>query len=245
MQTRRHGLRALAAALALAGLAAAAGCGSRPAPGRADASYEGNLERGEVALRLGQLEDAQDAYRSALALRPGEPRALAGLARTLLAEGDVEAALGVMDQLDNRDPQRLERQLGEQHRRALFLAAQGRLGGGDSAGALRALDRLEDLDPSHPGLRVLRAEALVAESGRLQVAGRSAEAAALLHQAVGAEAADEDLAFDLAATLVEHGRLDTAISVLSDALLRHPDEARLRALMDRALRIRYPRGFAD
>jgi Flp pilus assembly protein TadD len=245
VETRRHGLRGLAAVLVLAGLAAAAGCGGRPSRGRADDSYQGDLERGEVALSLGQLEDAHDAYSAALALRPGEPRALAGLARTLLAEGDAEAALVVMDQLEHRDPRRLERELGEKRRRALFLAAQGRLARGDSAGALRALDRLAALDPSHPGLRALRTDALVAESGHLQVAGRGQEAAALLREAVGADTAQADLAFALATSLVERGRLDTAISVLSDALLRHPDEARLQALMDRALRIRYPRGFAD
>jgi hypothetical protein len=33
--------------------------------------------------------------------------------------------------------------------------------------------------------------------------------------------------------------------VLSDALLRHPDEPRLQVLMERALRIRYPKGLAD
>jgi hypothetical protein len=37
--------------------------------------------------------------------------------------------------------------------------------------------------------------------------------------------------------------VDTAISVLSDALLRHPEDRRVQALMDRALEIRYPNGL--
>ncbi len=75
------------------------------------------------------------------------------------------------------------------------------------------------------------------------VARHSATASALLREVVGPEAADGDLAFALAVSLVQRGRLDTAISVLSDALLRHPGQPRLRALMDRALRIRYPNGL--
>ena len=39
---------------------------------------------------------------------------------------------------------------------------------------------------------------------------------------------------------IERGQTDRAISVLSDALLRHPGDRELQALMDRALEIRYP-----
>jgi predicted Zn-dependent protease len=147
--------------------------------------------------------------------------------------------------LEREDPGRLEKGAGAELDRALFLAAGSRLRLGDSAGSLRLLRRLDGLDPGHPGLQPLLVDCLVAESGRLEVAGRSQEAASLLREAVGADAADGDLAFALAVSLMERGGLDNAISVLSDALLRHPDDPRLGALMERALRIRYPRGLAD
>lgn len=238
MATRRR-LRALAALAALA-------CAAGPAGQDVDAAVARDIDRGEVALSLGQVEDAADAYRSALLLRPADGRALAGLARTELAQGRPESALQLIDRLERRDPRAVERELGPERRQALFEVAQLRLRRDDPAGALRLLDRLEVLDPGHPGLRALQLDALVAESGRLQLAGRSQEARALLRKAVGVDPPDEsDLALSLARSLVEQGRLDTAISVLSDALLRDPDDARMRALMDGALRIRYPNGFTD
>lgn len=235
---------ALLVAALVAALAGSAGCGLHRSPG-VQATYERDLERGHVALRMGQREDAADAYRAALALHPGDPRALEGLARAQLALGEGEAALDTLVRLESEAPGRVEASAGRELRAALFLVAERRLRLGDSAGSLRLLRRLEGLDPGHPGLQRLLVDCRVAESGRLRVAGRSQEADALLREAVGTDAADGDLSFTLAVSLMERGHLDTTISVLSDALLRHPDEQRLQALMERALRIRYPRGFAD
>jgi Flp pilus assembly protein TadD len=90
------------------------------------------------------------------------------------------------------------------------------------------------------GLRDLRFRALIAESGRLQVAGREDEAAALYREAMGGNPAAGNGVADLAAQLLENGQTNTAISILSDALMRSPDDPRLVSLMDRALEIRYP-----
>lgn len=231
-------LRALAA---LAGLA----CAPTPPGQDVDAAVERDLDRGEVALSLGQFEDAVDAYRAALELRPAEHRALVGLARIELAQGDAEAALQTIDRLERLNPGAAERELGRERRQALFSLAWSRLRRGDSVGALLLVERLTALDPDRSGLSALRVEVLVAESGRLQLAGRSEEARARLREATGIDASGDELVLALAHSLIERGRTDTAISVLSDALLRHPDETRLRALMDRALRIRYPNGFTD
>jgi predicted Zn-dependent protease len=125
------------------------------------------------------------------------------------------------------------------------MLAELRLEQGDYAGSLRLLRGLRAAEQVSPRHDTLFVEALVAESGRLQVAGRSQQAAALLEEALGADADSGNLEYALASTLVERGRLDAAISILSDALLRHPDDERLAALMDRALRIRYPRGLPD
>lgn len=226
---------ALAAILALC-----AGCAGHQ---RARAAYERDLERGAVALTMGQPEDAVDAYRAALALRPDDPEALEGLARAQLARGQPQAALETFIRLENADPGRVAERSAPELRQAQLMLAETRLEQGDYAGCLRLLRALRSTGQASPRLDTLFVEALVAESGRLQVAGRSQEAAALLKEAVGADAAPGNLEHALASTLVERGRLDAAISVLSDALLRHPDDPRLAALMDRALRIRYPRGL--
>ena len=95
-----------------------------------------------------------------------------------------------------------------------------------SARALELIDRLERLDPDHSGLEALRIQALIAEGGRLQVAGRPEEAELLFRAALGSEAAGADAMLGLAKTLMESGRVNTAISVLSDALLRYPEDHR-------------------
>jgi predicted Zn-dependent protease len=44
----------------------------------------------------------------------------------------------------------------------------------------------------------------------------------------------------LAQVLIERGRVDEAIRLLSDASVRHPQDGRIEELMDRAIEIRYP-----
>jgi predicted Zn-dependent protease len=205
--------------------------------------YARNLESGGAALEQGQPEDAADAYRAALDLRPDSAPALLGLARTHLALGEGEQALAVLARLEREHPGFQAERAGAELRRALFAAAEERLRRGDSAGALRVLGRLAELEPGYPGREALEREALLAEAGRLRVAGRLEEAQALLRELRSGTQQDPDLA--LAAALLEGGRVDTAISILSDALTRRPGDARLRALMARALRIRYPNGLFD
>jgi tetratricopeptide (TPR) repeat protein len=205
--------------------------------------YEVEFERGEVALRVGNPEDAADAYRRALAFRRDEPEGLHGLARSYLAQGDGESALGVLARLERADSDYFRERASTDYHFALYQAAENRLRRGHSASALELLRRLERLDPEHSGVEALRTQALIAEGGRLQVAGRSEEAEVLFRQALGSGAAGADATLGLAKTLIESGRVDTAISMLSDALLRHPGDRRLQALMDRALGIRYPDGL--
>jgi predicted Zn-dependent protease len=205
--------------------------------------YQVELERAEVALRVGEPEDAVDAYRRALAHRSDDPEGLHGLARSYVAQGDGESALGVFARLERADPDYFHEQATTDYHFAIYQAARNRLRRGDSARALELVRRLERLDPDHSGLEALRAQALIAEGGRLQVAGRPEEAEVLFREALGSDAAGADATLGLAETLMESGRVNTAISVLSDALLRHPNDRRVQALMDRALAIRYPNGL--
>jgi len=205
--------------------------------------YEVELERGEVALSVGDSQDAADAYRRALAYRRDEPEGLIGLARSYVAQEDWESALGVFAQLERADPDYFREQAATDYHFALYQAARSRLARGDSASALELVRRLERLDPGHSGVEELRTQALIAEGGRLQVAGRPVEADALFREALGGDAAGLDATLGLVETLLESGRVDTAISVLSDALLRHPEDRRVQTLLDRALEIRYPDGL--
>jgi Flp pilus assembly protein TadD len=207
--------------------------------------FESERERGDVALRVGDFYDATDAYQRALRYRPEDPEALHGLAVSYLGRGDGENALEVFSILRQVDPDWFEQHAGTDYHFALYQAAKTRLSRGDSGMALDLLRRLRERDPDHPGLKELTTQALIEEGGRLQVAGRSEEAAALYERAVGSRTSRADTAARLAESLIETGRVGTAISVLSDALLRHPDDPRLQALMDRALRIRYPEELPD
>jgi len=210
-------------------------CGSSP---RADLARE----RGDVALRVGDIADAADAYREALAADPRDPEALLGMARCHVALGNGEAALGVFERLATVDPAFFETKAATDYHFALYQSAKQALRQGDSALALRRVRRLRGLDPDHGGLEELETDALILEGGRLQVAGRPEAAEALYREAMGqgSPEASRAGAAALARALLDRGQYDRAISVLSDALLRHPDDPDLRALMDGALEIRYP-----
>jgi predicted Zn-dependent protease len=199
-----------------------------------------DLERAERALAAGEAEDAADAFRNALAFHPESSEALHGLARSYAARGDGESALLVFSELKRVDASYFRDRAAADHQFALYQAARSRLWRGDPAGALEALRQLRALDPDHPGLRDLMPRVLIAEGGRLQVVGRGEEAEALFREATGERSSGADRVVVLAEKLVETGLTDTAITVLSDALLRNPNDERLISLMDRALEIRYP-----
>lgn len=227
-----------AAVLVLAWLAA--GCAGPP-------PHAIETERGDVALRLGELEDAADAYSRALVYRSEDPAALLGLARCRLAQGEPEAALDLLARLHASDAAYFADQAASDYRTALYEAARQSLRRGDPSRALARIRSLQRIDPGHPGLAALQAEALLAEGARLELAGRREEAEAAFRKALGSRASGPGAALAQAQALLEAGRIDAAISILSDALLRHPGEPRLEWLMDRALRIRYPNrmGGAD
>lgn len=197
------------------------------------------LQRGELALAAGEVEDAADAFQSALALEPGNPRALLGLARSHLARSDGEAALVVFAELRSIAPAYFAAQAAADYELALEQAARSRLWRGDPAGSLRLIALLDPASAAKPGVRALRTRAQLVEAGRLQVAGRDREAAALYRQATGAEPGS-DPAAPLAEALIAEGEIDTAISLLSDAARRAPGDPRVAVLLRRALEIRYP-----
>jgi len=199
-----------------------------------------DLERGEAALASGEAEDAADAFRSALAVDPASSRALHGLARSEIARGDGESALATLTELEALDAGYFRSRAAEDQRIALEQAAAARLWRGDPAGALGLLDQLAPIEPARTGLFALRARALIAEAGRLQVVGRRDEAYALYCRATGEAPSRSEVVAALAERLHDYGYTDIAITVLSDELRRKPGDSRLVGLMDRILEIRYP-----
>lgn len=214
-------------------------CASRSSS-EVEGEYRTFLNDGHLALRAGDPEDAEDAYRRALALRPDSPAGLHGLARTHAARGDGRAALTLLMRLEEQDPEYFRSHAQADIRFALYQAAKQYLWEGNSSRALELVKRLEQLDPEHGGLDELRSEAQVREAARLYVGGRFPEAEFLIGALVGRPVAGAEAARLLAEVLIERQRTALAISVLSDALVRHPQELRLQRLMDRALEIRYP-----
>jgi len=209
------------------------GCASVP-------STAPDIERAEAALAAGAADDAADAFQSALAVDPGSLRALHGLARSYIAQGDGDSALATLSELAALDDRYFRDRAAADHRIALEQAAAARLWRGDPAGALELLDQLGPGVRERPGLRDLQQRARVAEAGRLQVLGRRQEAWALYCRPPGAAPGGACSIAGLASQLHEYGYTDTAITVLSDELRRRPGDRRLRELMDRMLEIRYP-----
>ena len=225
---RRLSLRG-AGPLALAAALACAGAGS----------YDAALRRGEMALAVGDAEHAEGAYREALSARPRDPGALLGLARTYMAREDHEAALEIFAGLELAAPGVFAEARAD-HLLALERAAAGRLERGDPAGALRLLRRLADRDPGRAGIDLRLREAMLAEGGRLLLAGRPDAAEELFLEVLEDQPDAVEAILGLAQALLERGRVDEAIRLLSDASVRHPEDARIEDLMDRAIEIRYP-----
>ena len=160
--------------------------------------------RGEVLLRLKQdPASAQEEYRKAIALRPGDPELLARLGEAQLATGDTEAAKQSAQAALAIDPHRPEAL-----RTLAFLAMSNR-----------------EYDQALPWLRQLAAESpddrkVQVELGRaLAQTGESAEALRYLAPALGAGYPDEKGALHAleARVLRDLGREEEAAKASAEA----------------------------
>lgn len=116
------------------------------------------VRRGDAALEAGHISAANQAYRAALDKKPGEPRALLGLARAALIDGDPEAALV---------PARTAYEAGAAGAPAIYAAAL--LASGQGADALAPAEAALKVDPRDTEARALLAEAHLA-TGDLKAA---------------------------------------------------------------------------
>jgi Flp pilus assembly protein TadD len=119
---------------------------------------------GVARHRCGELDNAERAYRKALALQPRHAEAWLNLGITLQDEGRLDDALDAYGQAVTLAPRSLT---------ARLRLAEAYLAGGRPAPALEAARMLRTLDPGHPS-------ALAVEVLALQALGRDAEARALI-----------------------------------------------------------------
>jgi len=133
----------------------------------------GYAEIGEIRRRIGDLDGAQEAFRSAERLS-GQPQS--GLALLRLAQGNVDAAGAIITRaLDEITWDRLGRA------RLLPARAQIAIAAGDLPCATRALDELDSIasDFASPALIA----ATLSTLGRIQLASNDPSACATLRQA--------------------------------------------------------------
>jgi tetratricopeptide (TPR) repeat protein len=107
---------------------------------------------GRAASYLGQSDEAERSFLAVLEVRPGHPETLLALAQVVEQRGDLERALGYLEQAEAHDPNRVETLA----RLVKLLAALGR-----SDRADRYEERYRKLDPTRqaPGAGQRPAEA--------------------------------------------------------------------------------------
>ncbi len=196
-----------------------------------------HLDEGEANLAVGDADAAVAAYRVALDVTPDQPDALLGLARAELARADGDAALAALDRLVEIDAgAAVAGRTTELRCAALVAVATRRLERDESAAG--PAGELELVPCAGAAARDARVAVHLDEAGRDRRAGRPEQA--LAHYAAAREADPDRVAgfSEAAELLLDAGRRDEAIGLLSAGLERHPREARLRELMVAALGVR-------
>jgi len=238
----------VAIASGLAAIVVVAGCASPPevvgpdgspsptrAERRAAEKAQRALDAAEVAAARGHLDEADEAYREALAVWPDDPRVLAGLVRVSIARGAFEAAIELDDRLQAAG-EPVSRSLAPRERCTLWLDAARARGEAGRSDADALLDRFEaqpacDARAASP----VRAEVLARRAEVASAGGETQAAIESWRAAVAADPARVDLEILLARALLDEGLRLEAVERLGESLAHHPDEALLQGLMLEAL----------
>ncbi len=196
------------------------------------------LTLGEILFDLGRRADARREFEKALALEPGNPRALAGLGWVHLVEGRIQDALATFQRvtpstlsalvgqanalyrLDRFDE--MEDVVGEAKNRfpsspqpptqaALLYLVQGRV-----AEARQELDRAVTLDPGYAPAHGLRSNIALVRNEK-EVAHQAAQ------QAITANPSSPSAYLDLSLAKQAEFRLDEALTAAKKALELDPD----------------------
>ncbi len=215
----------IASFVLLTGLALS--CAAPPPPADPGLPY---LQEGEAAMAEGDSEKAMAAYQVALALVPGDPRALRGLLDAQVAYGEAEGALVTLAALEEASPDPVD------PCPVLDLAVADRLEAGEPEAATQLAERARA--EACPGSRAALGRALEARALDAAADGDLQASLADWQAAIAAEPGSADRYEAAAGLLLELGRTEEAVSLLADGLERHPESRSLRDLMVRALSIR-------
>lgn len=133
------------------------------------------VAEGHAKLQTGHLREAEDFYRRALALDPGQPEALAFLGMMAGQAGQLRIAIEFFERALKRAPRNadIHHNLGETWRHL-----------GDNVKALACFERAATLNPNHLEAYRSGADTALAEAARRQAAGQWSGAAALKRTAV-------------------------------------------------------------
>jgi tetratricopeptide (TPR) repeat protein len=247
-------LRALPRHLLLALCCALLACQDPPSP-EVDVSAE--IAAGELALARGQLDDAQRYFEAALDAQASSQRARLGLARTRLAGGEFSAALLVFDEIGVSGIRDAGPEAFWEYCTALLGTAERRLAEHLAGAALDLALRGEADGCGSERTRALALRSRVGLADELLGRGDPEQALSLYLEVLGPEAMSFDYqgvpalrgpapgsenlspedaarlhAYRGAATLLlESRRREEAVTLLSGALMRFPDDSELVELM--------------
>ncbi|HMB55404.1 MAG TPA: tetratricopeptide repeat protein [Thermoanaerobaculia bacterium] len=182
-----------------------------------------HVNHGDVLVQLGRGDEAAAEYRRALALEPATPHALYGLARVESSAGDLETAVGHLEQAAA-----LPAHNAEVH--GLLAQLYRRLGRDDEAelavlraGAGRAARTADPVVAAMEG-EAVSTQAIGRRGRRLADAGRYAEAEAAFRKVIELRPPNARDLSNLGGAVAAQGRLDEAIDLYDQALEIDPEE---------------------
>ena len=174
---------------------------------------------GRSLAATGRLDAARDAFSAALAMRPRDLDARAGLADVLLRQERYDQAIAAYQELLNLGSV----SAGVYANLGIALAARDREGE-----AVPFFERAVQLAPANAGLRRNLANALAA-SGRLE------EAVEQYRRAIAVTPSDADLFHGLGLVLRAQGRLADSVAALRRAIELEPGHAEARSDLSEVL----------
>jgi len=177
------------------------------------------LQRGALAYRAGQFQEAEAAYRRALEANPESITARVNLGVMLYQQGDLAGAIGLFSEVLAVQPD---------NRVARFNLGRLRLLQGDAAAAARELAQAVAADPKD-----LEAQWLLALA--LEGSGQPDAAMDAYQAVVRLDPTREEAWIRGTQLLVNQGRFDDAVGVLRQALQKLPDNGRIAHALARLL----------
>lgn len=131
-----------------------------------DGGFEVVLLRARANYELGRIEEAQRGYRRAAELAPQRPEPLTGLAQVEFANGNLDAAMSLVNHALELSPTDIE---------AWFRKGEFQRAEPDAEGALVSYQKALETNPNSLRVRLARASLLL-ELGRLKAAEEDAQA---------------------------------------------------------------------